>query len=135
MASDWKTFQLGDLVELTSGFAFKSSDFKDAGVPVIKIKNVKAGNIDLSDLSYVEPSFAVRRADKLVRADDVLITMSGNRFGSTKETWVGKVDRFGRQGTFLLNQRVGILRAKDRVPLSSRFCAYLLSSDHYQEFF
>ena len=42
---DWETARVGDFFELVTGYAFKSEEFKDAGVPVIKIKNVKAGGV------------------------------------------------------------------------------------------
>ena len=61
--------------------------------------------------------------------------MSGNRFGSTKETWVGKVAQFQISGEYLLNQRVGILRLKHGIEIDKRCLSYILGSDPYQHLF
>ena len=47
---EWQDIKLGTFVEFKNGFAFKSSDFVDAGVPIIKIKNVKPNKINLDGL-------------------------------------------------------------------------------------
>jgi type I restriction enzyme S subunit len=135
MAREWQRYKIGDLFDLVPGFAFRSDDFMESGVPVIKIKNVKANAIVLNDLSYVDSRFLERRKDNIIKLGDILITMSGNRFGSSKDTWVGKVAQFRNSGLFLLNQRVGILRPKRKVEVDRRCCAYFLGSDDYQNLF
>ena len=37
---------LGDVANVISGYAFKSSEFGEQGTPVIKIKNIRVGFID-----------------------------------------------------------------------------------------
>lgn len=135
MAAEWKSAPIGDFFDLISGYAFKSSDFLEEGVPVIKIKNVKASRMLYDDLSYVDPSFLIKRADKIIQRGDILITMSGNRFDGSSDTWVGKVAQFNEEGKFLLNQRVGILRPKPGTKLDQRFFSYFLSADSYQKEF
>ena len=46
---EWKEYNLGELIELKNGIAFKSSEFLEDGIPVIKIKNVKPNKILLDD--------------------------------------------------------------------------------------
>ena len=41
MANEWNAVTVGDIFDLVNGYAFKSADFINSGVPVIKIKNVK----------------------------------------------------------------------------------------------
>jgi type I restriction enzyme S subunit len=132
MTSEWSNTTVGEHFELVPGYAFKSKDFLAAGVPVIKIKNVKAGRIRLHTLSYVSRDFLTTRKDKRISYGDLLVTMSGNRLSGTKETWVGKVARFTAPGEYLLNQRVGILRPLADRAVDVRFCSYVLSSDPYQ---
>jgi type I restriction enzyme, S subunit len=127
-----KSYQIGDLFDLEPGFAFKSKDFKDKGIPVLKIKNVKANAVQLHNLSYVDEDFLQTRPNKIARKEDLLITMSGNRHDGTKETWVGKVAEFRHDGQFLINQRVGALRLKSGIAADVRCCGYFLSSDPFQ---
>ena len=135
MASEWKALKIGDVFDLVCGYAFKSSDFRDEGVPVIKIKNVKADGVVLDDLDFVDAKFLDQRKDKIVRDGDILITMSGNRFDGSQGTWVGKVAQYRGANTFLLNQRVGILRPKRASEVEQRACAYFLASEANQHLF
>ena len=75
--SEWTGTTVGECFDLEPGFAFKSADFRDNGVPVIKIKNVKAGFFSEHDFDYVDPSFVEKRPAKVARFDDLLISMSG----------------------------------------------------------
>jgi type I restriction enzyme S subunit len=135
MSSEWQSYQLGDLFDLTNGFAFKGSEFKPSGIPVIKIKNVKPNCLLLGDLAYVDIAVADKRPDKELKRGDILITMSGNRMDGSRDTWVGKVAYFDIPGRFMLNQRVGVLRPKKGIEVDRKCCAYFLSSDEFQDFF
>ena len=133
--ADWRETTIGELFDLENGYAFKSAEFQSSGVPVIKIKNVKAGFFSEHEFDYVSESFLTSRPNKIARHDDLLISMSGNRHDGSPETWVGKIARFSKDSPFLLNQRVGALRLKGEVAANPRFFSYLLSSRQYQELF
>lgn len=135
MRSEWTSYKIGEIFELVNGYAFKSGDFISSGIPVLKIKNVKPNNVVLDDLSYVSVEVASRRNDKAIRRGDILITMSGNRFDGSKDTWVGKVAYFDNSGHYMLNQRVGVLRPREGVVIDRKCAAYFLSSDDYQKLF
>ncbi len=123
----WVDIKLEEITEFKNGFAFKSSDFVDAGVPIIKIKNVKPNKINLDGLSYASPELAESKKDYLIKPTDILITMSGNRSDGSPESWVGKVSLFRLNGDYLLNQRVSMIRAKEE-KVDRAFLAYNLSS-------
>ena len=131
----WEKARVGDLFELVTGYAFKSQEFKATGVPVIKIKNVKAGGFSKQEFSYVDKKYLSERANKVAQKDDLLISMSGNRHDGSPETWVGKVCHFGEDRHYLINQRVGALRLKKNRPADVRFFAFLLSGMPYQQTF
>ena len=135
MARETSCFKIGDLFELVNGYAFKSGEFIKSGIPVIKIKNVKAGRMLYETLSYVDPRFLQSRPDKVIKKGELLITMSGNRLDGSPETWVGKVAQFDKDSPYLLNQRVGILRPRKGTDLDRRFFSYSLSSEFYQKEF
>jgi len=135
VSGSWSRCSLGDLFEIENGFAFKSADFQAAGVPVIKIKNIKANHFAEGEHSFVSPRFMEERPSKVARRGDLLISMSGNRHDGSPETWVGKVAPFNQVRIFLINQRVGALRPKSRSDLSTRYFGYLLSSWPFQEHF
>ena len=130
---EWKEVRLGDIVEIVNGFAFKSKAFTLEGIPVIKIKNIKAGKVILNDLDYISTSDINPKYIK-IRSSDILITMTGNRMDGSPETWVGKVSLFRHQGDFYLNQRVSALRLIDD-SVDNNFLSYYLSSWQSQIYF
>lgn len=133
--NDWKRTKLSEFIEIKNGYAFKGMDFIESGVPVIKIKNVKAGKVILNNLSYVSREVADKVLRFRIKQNDLLITMSGNRIDGTPDTWVGKVGIFHRDGEYLLNQRVSILKIIDEAKMSRYFLNQLLSSEEFQYYF
>ena len=70
--------KLGSHIDILSGFAFKSSDFIETGIPVIKIKNVTPPSVTLEDLSFVSEEVAEQQSKFLLEPDDVLIALTGS---------------------------------------------------------
>ena len=50
--SEWKEVKLGDYIDMTNGYAFKSKSFVNRGIPVLKIKNIKTNKIIIEDIDY-----------------------------------------------------------------------------------
>jgi type I restriction enzyme S subunit len=132
---EWKQYNLGQLVELKNGVAFKSSEFIESGIPVIKIKNVKPNRILLDDLSYVSIESSLNKKCFDILPSDILITMTGNRKEGGADSWVGKVALFNHRGRYLLNQRVNAIRVKDDRLVDYVFLSYLLSGWDAQLYF
>src|SRR2546430_7702412 len=105
MFDGWDVAELGDVATVRSGYAFKSSDWTEAGVPVIKIANVKAGRLEMSGCSHVTPSVAAEAEEFRLAEGDILIAMTG---------YIGDVARV-RRGDLpgVLNQRVGKFSVRD----------------------
>jgi type I restriction enzyme S subunit len=130
--SGWGTIKLGELVSLTGGAPFKSSDFGDCGIPVLKIKNVKANRLLLDDVDHISEDVAKEYPESFLQKGDLLITMTGNRIGGGMDSWVGKVARFNEDRPYCLNQRVGIIRPKSTHALDIRFLSFCLSTGDSQ---
>jgi type I restriction enzyme S subunit len=108
---------LGSVASVKSGFAFKSKDWKDDGVPVIKIANVKDGFVTLDGCSFVDEAVAKSAAAFELRPGDILISMTG---------YIGEIARVRNEGRMLLNQRVGKFNIKRGAPLDSDFLFHCL---------
>lgn len=132
---EWKEYSLGQLIELKNGVAFKSSEFVNEGIPVIKIKNVKPNRILLDDLSYVSIETSKNKKCFFLLPTDILITMTGNRKDGGPDSWVGKVALFNQEGQYLLNQRVSAIRVKNNNIVDYKYLAYLLSGWDAQLYF
>ena len=95
-----KTGTIGDYCNVKSGFAFKSSWWKDSGVKVIKIKTIDNESINFSECSFVDKEKISIAEDFIVKGGDLLIAMTGATIG--KFAIVPKIDE-----VLLVNQRVG----------------------------
>lgn len=125
--AEWVPCILNDIATIKNGFAFKSKDFVDVGIPIIKIKNVKPNRIVLDSLSYISPEIARGKERFFIKPDDILITMSGNRADGSPDSWVGKASQFRFKGEYLLNQRVGAIEVNQN-KASVSYIGYRLSS-------
>ena len=124
--SEWKKVKLGDCIDVLSGFAYKSKDFSDSGIPVIKIKNVCPPYISLEDLSYVPKSIAFQNPRYILKKGDVLIAMTGSHINQIASV-VGRVGRVRYDDTTVLNQRVGKIVNKNDSTSSLDYIYYYLS--------
>ena len=99
MAVDWETIALGEVATVRSGYAFKSRDWTESGIPVVKIANVKAGRLEMSGCSFVPSKTAAEASSVELAKGDILIAMTG---------YIGEVARVRADDLpCLLNQRVG----------------------------
>jgi len=132
MANDYRTGHLGEVATVRSGFAFKSKDMGDTGVPIIKIKNVTPPIIDIQDVQRV-PDSVINENDRIkkfaLKKGDILIAMTG--------ATVGKVGRMpGTNEIFYLNQRVGKVFLNKPNQADYDFLYYVLSQEtHVREMF
>jgi type I restriction enzyme S subunit len=120
--TEWRSTRLGEVTDLRSGFAFKSSQWKEDGVPVVKIGNVKHGQLDLSGCSYVS-SVDAEASRFLLQKNDILIGLTGH---------VGSVCRVRTTGPIALNQRVGVFRPS-REKIDANFLYHLVYSTTFKE--
>ena len=67
--------KLGDLCSFVNGYAFKSEEFTETGVPVLKIKNIKNNNINLDDADYVVGNSKL--SSFIVNENDMVISLTG----------------------------------------------------------
>src|ERR1043165_1272893 len=112
--NSWARKPLGDVADVVSGYAFKSSEFADRGIPVIKIKNIRVGSVDLSETDRVDEKFLRIPERYHVRPGDVLISLTGSHI-SQPNSVVGRVARHSAGHPHcLLNQRAGKIVIRDR---------------------
>lgn len=116
--------RLGDVCEILNGYAFRSENYTDTGVRIIRISNVQKGYIeDNTPVFYPFNDINVEKY-KLFEGD-VLLSLTGN---------VGRVGLLEKK--FLpaaLNQRVACIRIKDDTTLDKSFLFNLLNSDSFEQ--
>jgi type I restriction enzyme S subunit len=119
----WEKKRLSELTTIYSGYAFKSKELSHtSGIPLIKIKNIHNRIVDKEVLTFLPEALFKDKYEKyLLKKGDVLIAMTGQ----------GSVGRIGKtmyvEGTYLVNQRVGIIRA-NKEKLNSEFLYQCLAT-------
>lgn len=124
----YDTKELGEYIEILSGFAFKSKDFTTSGIPVIKIKNICPPDVLLNDVSYVSKNFLETHDKYALNVNDILIAMTGSHINQWASV-VGRVARVRYREKSLLNQRVGKIVVADTEQCDENFIYYYLSQD------
>jgi type I restriction enzyme, S subunit len=124
--SKWFDAVLGDVAVVKSGFAFKSKDWVEEGIPVCKILNVRDGRVNLQSCSYVSKDVARSASRFRLKRGDVLVAMSGATLGSLG---VYQSDEHA-----VVNQRVGIVEPHSGDVTVQNFLGYALQHpDAYAE--
>ena len=132
MAGDFTTEPLGNVASVQGGFAFKSSDFTNSGIPVLKIKNIRLRDVDASDAECVTEEVAQVSRRFFCKHGDVLISMTGSG-PQAPNSIVGRTARYtGPSDHFLINQRVGKFVVKEPTKLDSHYLFYFLTQQHIQ---
>ena len=78
--------KLGKHCKLRNGYAFKSKDFVESGIPIVRIGEISDGNINLKNAARIEKKGSYDKY--LIDKDAILIAMSG--------ATTGKIGRFLR---------------------------------------
>ncbi|GAB4324726.1 MAG: hypothetical protein Kow0074_17940 [Candidatus Zixiibacteriota bacterium] len=120
MGSEWEFVEIGDVASVRSGYAFKSKDWAESGIPVVKIANVKDGCLDMSKCSYVSEGIASAASEFNLKDGDILIAMTG---------YIGDVALVRKSDVpCVLNQRVGRFTITNPTKLHALYLFYLLRS-------
>jgi type I restriction enzyme S subunit len=72
---EWKTVTLREIVKLQTGYPFKSENFSESGIRLLKGSNVLVQKIDWQDVDYYPESEVTNVVDYLLREGDIVIAM------------------------------------------------------------
>ena len=118
-------YKLSEICNIINGYAFKSSEYVDKGIRIIRITNVQKGFIEDASPQY----YPVERENEIIpymlKEDDLLISLTGN---------VGRVGLLpGELVPAALNQRVACLRIKDISKIKKKYLFYALNNTLFED--
>ena len=122
MSSSFKKVQLGEVVSIQNGYAFKSGEYTSAGHFLMRIKNVQDGEITLEDPKYVNSETVQGQFE--LDVGDILMSLTGNigRVGLVRSDHLPAA----------LNQRVACIKPKDVSNLDNNYLFHFLKSDNFR---
>jgi len=124
----WPKVELGEVVKLVGGYAFKSEEFAAEGNAVVRISNLTGDGIDLDGIARIPNAKLGKGVGYKIQPGDILIAMSGATTGK-----LGVVPLELSEDLYL-NQRVGNYRIRDAARIQREFLLGLLCSPFYQRF-
>lgn len=122
--------KLGNIVKHNKGYAFKSSDYTDEGVMVVRVTDFTLDSISDADAVYLAPD---DRYDKFIlKTNDILIQTVGS-WANNPNSIVGKVVRVPKQcDNAYLNQN--IVRIIPNNDLDNTYLFYALKANHFSTY-
>ena len=103
------------------GYAFKSSEFQENGIPIIRIGDIKNNRIVTENCAKVNEKYLSICKNYIIQNGDILIAMTG--------ATVGKIALNTEKKPLLLNQRVG--RFICNTNILPKYLYYVLLSDAF----
>ncbi|WP_248930350.1 restriction endonuclease subunit S [Paenibacillus hamazuiensis] len=113
---NWVWVWFGYVARLINGYAFKSNDYCEDGIPVIRISDIKG--LDTNTENAVKVPASLLDEKYLIRRGDLLIAMSG---ATTGKTGIYESDEIALQ-----NQRVGNIKEIDENVLYRKYKNYFV---------
>ena len=106
--------KLGDHIEYVKGFAFKSKDYTETGIPVIRVSNFTDNSIDIKDVYHIpKERFSEFQKVNLIKDDIVIATVWS--WPTNPSSVVGKTIRVPPEANnTLLNQNAVRIRSLDK---------------------
>lgn len=115
---NWQSKKLGEVCKLKNGFAFKSDNYLDNGIPVIRISDIKDGLIVPRNTVYVSEDSVYD--NYIINENEIIVAMSG--------ATTGKFGIYKSKEKAYQNQRVGKFDIIDKKLLDNNFLLHQLHS-------
>lgn len=118
---------LRDIVRHIKGAVFKSKDYQNNGVAVVRVSDFEGESINLENLYYVSSEVAAQNKKVTLKTYDVVITTVG--------ATAGNFIRVPKEANgFLLNQNTVRLRVKTEDESDQIYLFYALKNKNFKEY-
>ena len=114
----WQIKELGHVCKLKNGFAFKSTNYINEGIPVIRISDINGGIVSSNKAVRVDANNEYE--NYLIENNDILVAMSG--------ATTGKFGIYRSTEKAYQNQRVGKFKILDENVLDNQFLFHQIHS-------
>ena len=116
--------KLGEICNILNGYTFKSKEYVEDGIRIIRITNVQKGIIQDTDPKYYKIDKIETLKNYMLKENDLLISLTGN---------VGRVGQISKDLLPAgLNQRVGCIRIKEKKDVSIDYLYQYFNSYNFE---
>ncbi len=122
---------LGTLIHHKKGFAFKSKDYIENGIPVIRVSNFSGDTISPNDVKFVSNEIASTNEGVRLHAHDIVIATVGS-WPNNPASVVGRTISVPLwANNALMNQNSVIIRAQSDSKIDQKFIYYQLKTEQF----
>lgn len=126
---EWVEKKLGEIIKYIKGYAFKSNEYKDRGIRIIRVSDLTQNNVkETNVMTYIDSESSMGYQKYKINLGDILITTVGSK-PYVKESAVGRAIYIKSKQLWLLNQN--LVKLKSLEGMSSLFIYLNLSSKKY----
>ena len=76
---DWYTYPIRSLASYMKGFAFKSTEYRESGIRVLRVSDFSQGYVKADDAVYLNVESSQKYSQWLLQANDVIISTVGSK--------------------------------------------------------
>ncbi|MFV8807639.1 restriction endonuclease subunit S [Aerococcus urinaeequi] len=111
---EWKQYNLGEITNYVKGFAFKSQNYKDSGVRIIRASDLASDTIkDNGNKIFIDKILADSFRNYRLNKEDIIITTVGSK-SEMKDSAVGRAILIKTCNIGLLNQNLVKIDMKEK---------------------
>ena len=130
LPKEWVIKPISEHASVLVGYAFKSEDYCQDGIPLIRIGNLFNNQLDMNrEPVYLPHTFKDKFNNYLLEPNDMIISMTGT-LGKRDYGFVVRIPKKSNQ-IYLLNQRVGKFIISREYEMDRDFFFHLLHSNCY----
>jgi type I restriction enzyme S subunit len=131
MLYNWKTYELGDIIDYQKGYAFKSKWYQKFGKLVVRVSDTTSDSIDISTCHRISEENSNKLLQYELLENDIVIASVGS-WPPNYNSVVGKVVKVPMSAAkSLLNQNAVRLRTKDKNNFNQRFIYDVMKTKHF----
>lgn len=101
LPSSWLEVAIKDVLEIRNGYAFKSADYQEDGIFLVRQTNLNEGRVTKDNARYLPENYLEEYEGYTIEKGDLLIGMSGS---------IGDVSEYKLDEIALQNQRTGLFK-------------------------
>ena len=111
---DWLVISLGDIINYTKGYGFKSADYKNSGIRILRVSDTNSSAISDKNEIYLDEKYAKQFSNWVLHEDDIVISTVGSK-PPMYDSIVGRAVIIDKEHEgILLNQNAVLIQAKKK---------------------
>ena len=118
LPSGWIECDVNDVLEIKNGYAFKSANYSEDGIPLIRISDIQNGSVHLENTVSIPKDRFIENVS--VENGDLLMALSG--------ATTGKLGVYQHNTPSLQNQRIGNFKIRVNGTINPSYRNFFISS-------